>query len=58
MTVGGCEENLEARRVFAEQGDQLVADDLDDLFGGRKRGEDFGSDGLDANLLDQVIVRL
>ena len=30
---------LEAGRVFAEQGDQLVADDLDDLLGGRERGE-------------------
>ncbi len=45
---------FEAGRVFAEQCDQLVADDLDDLLGGRKRGEHLGSDGLDANVLDQV----
>ena len=45
---------FEAGRVFAEQGDELVANDLDDLLGGRERGEDFGSDGFDADLLDQV----
>ena len=45
---------FEAGRVFAEQCDQLVADDLDDLLGGRKRGEHFGSDGFDADVLDQV----
>ena len=37
---------VEARGVFAEQGDELVADDLDDLLGGRERGEDFSADGL------------
>ena len=37
---------FEARRVFAEEGDQLVADDLDDLLGGRERGEDFSADGF------------
>ena len=45
---------LEAGRVFAEGGDELVANDLDDLLGGRKGGEDFGADGLLADLLDEV----
>ncbi len=45
---------FEARRVLAQQRDQLVADDLDDLLGGRKRGEHFGAHGLDADVLDQV----
>ncbi len=44
----------EAGRVLAQQRDQLVADDLDDLLGGRERGQHFGADGLDADLLDQV----
>ncbi len=38
-----------------EQLDQLVAHDLDDLLGGRKRGQHFGADGLGANVLDQVV---
>ena len=46
---------LEAGGVFAEQCDQLVANDLDDLLGGRKRGEHFGADGLGADVLDEVV---
>ncbi len=45
---------FEAGRVFAEQGDELVADDLDDLLGGREGGEDFSADGFDADVLDEV----
>ena len=45
---------FEARRVFAEQRDQLVAHDLDDLLGGRERGQHLGADGLGADVLDQV----
>ena len=45
---------FEAGGVFAKEGDQLVADDFDDLLGGRERGEDFRADGLDADLLDEV----
>ena len=45
---------FEAGRVFAEEGDELVAHDFDDLLGGRERGEDFGADGLDADVLDEV----
>jgi len=33
MTVGGCEANLSGR-VFAEGGDELVANNFDDLLGG------------------------
>ncbi len=54
ITEGRLRGEFEAGRVFAQQRDQLVADDLDDLLGGRERGEDFGADGFDANLLDQV----
>ena len=39
--------------VFAEDGDELVADDLGDLFAGRQGGCDLGADGLDADVLDQ-----
>ena len=45
---------FEARGVFAEERDQFVADDLDDLLAGRERGEDFGADGLFANVFDEV----
>ncbi len=44
---------VEARGVFAEQRDELVADDLDHLLGGRERGEDFGPDGFCADVLDR-----
>jgi hypothetical protein len=46
---------FEARRVLAQDGDQLVADDLDDLLGGRERRQHLGAHGLDADLLDQVV---
>ena len=45
---------FEARRVFAQQLDQLVAHNLDDLLGGRERGQHFGAHGLGADVLDQV----
>ncbi len=45
---------LEARRVLAQQLDQLIAHDLDDLLGGRERGQHFGADGLGADVLDQL----
>ena len=50
----GLRGELEAGRVFAQQFDQLIADHLDDLFGGRERGHHFGADGLGADVLDQV----
>ena len=46
---------FEARRVFAEEGDELVANDLDDLLGGREGGEDFSAHGFDADVLDEVV---
>ena len=46
---------FEARGVFAEQRDQLVADDLDDLLGGRERGKHFGADGFLADVLDELV---
>ena len=45
---------FEARRVLAQERNQLVADDLDDLLGGREGGEHLGPHGFNANLLDQV----
>ena len=45
---------VEAGSIFAEQSDQLVANDFDDLLGRRERGEDFSSDGLLADVLDEV----
>ncbi len=46
---------LEARRVAAEQLDQLVPNDLDDLFGGRKGSKHLGANGLHADVLDEVL---
>ncbi len=46
---------LEARGVLAEDGDQLVANNLDDLLGRRKRGHHFLADGLVANVVDQLL---
>ena len=46
---------LEARGVLAEERDQFVAHDLDDLLGRRERGQHFLADGLVADVLDQVL---
>ncbi len=54
MTVGGCEANLKRAVSLPRSVDEFVADDLDDLLGGREGGEHFGSDGLDADVLDEV----
>ena len=44
---------FEARGVFAEDVDQFIVDDLDDLLGGRERGGDLGADGACADVLDE-----
>ena len=54
MTVGGCEANLKRAVSLPRSVDQLVADDLDDLLGGRERGEHFGADGFGADVLDEL----
>ena len=54
ITRGRLRGELEARRVLAQQRNQLVAHDLDHLLGGRKRGQHLGAHGLHADLLDQV----
>jgi hypothetical protein len=54
MTEGGCEANLKRAVSLPEQRDQLVADDLDDLLGGRKSRKNFRPDGFHADLLDEV----
>ncbi len=46
---------LHARRIFAEDLDQFVAQNLDDLLSGRKRGHHFLTDGLGADLVDQLL---
>ena len=46
---------LELGGVFAEDGDEFVANDLDDLLGGRERGHDFLAEGLLADVLDEFL---
>ena len=55
ITVGGCEAELEAGGIAAEQFDQLVADDLDDLLGGRKSGKHFSANGFGADMFDELV---
>lgn len=45
---------LEAGGVAAEDVDQFVVDDFDDLFGGRERGGNFFADGAGADAFDEV----
>ena len=45
---------FEARGVLAEEFDELVADDLDDLLGGREGGEHFAAEGFGADVLDEL----
>jgi hypothetical protein len=52
--VGGCEANLKRAVSLPSNLDQLVAHNLDDLLGGRKRGQHFGAHGLGADVLDEV----
>ena len=54
MTLGGWEDVLEARGVLAEDVDELVVDDFDDLLGGRERGGDLGAEGAGADVLDEL----
>ena len=46
---------MEAGGVFAEDIDELVVDDFDDLFGGAEGGGDFFADGAVADVLDQLV---
>ena len=46
MTVGGCEANLKRAVSRPSKVDQLVANDLNDLLGGRERGKHFSSQRL------------
>ncbi len=46
---------FEAGSVAAEEFDQLVADDLDDLLGGRERGKHLGANGFGADVLDEFV---
>ena len=55
MTVGGCEANLKRAVSLPSEGDQLVADDLDDLLGGRKSRHHFLANSLLADVLDQFL---
>ena len=46
---------FDARRVFAEDLDQFVAQDLDDLLSGREGGHNFLTDGLGLDVVDQFL---
>ena len=46
---------LEARGVLAEEVDELVVDDLDDLLGGAEGGGDLGAHRLVADVLDEFV---
>ena len=54
-TVGGCGRHGEPVSGAAEQLDQLVAHDLDDLLPRRQRLEDVLADGLLADALDEAL---
>ena len=45
---------FELGRVFAEDVDQLIANDLDHLLGGRQRGQHLLADSLLADVFDQL----
>jgi len=46
---------LEARGVFAEDINELVVNDFDDLLGGAEGSGDFFADGAGADVLDQLV---
>jgi hypothetical protein len=46
---------LEAGGVFAEDVDEFVVDDFDDLLGGREGGGDLFAEGADADVLDELV---
>ncbi len=54
MTDWGLRGLLEAGGVVAEDVDEFVVDDFDDLLGGRERGGDFFADGAGADVLDEL----
>ena len=54
MTVGGWEANLKRAVSLPRTLIELVADDLDDLLGGRERGGDLGAEGFGADVLDRA----
>ena len=53
--AGGLRGLLEARGVLAEDVDELVVDDLDDLLGGGEGGGDLGAEGAGADVLDELV---
>ena len=57
MTVGGCERHGQAVPAAAEQLDQLVVDDLDDLLARRQRLEHVLPDRLLADAIDEGAAR-
>ena len=46
---------LEAGGVVAEDVDEFVVDDFDDLLGGREGGGDLFADGAGADVLDELV---
>ena len=55
MTDGRLRGRLEAGGVFAEDVDELVVDDLDDLLGGRQRCCHLGAEGAGADVVDEGV---
>ncbi len=52
---GGLRGKFEAGCVAAQELDELVADDLDDLLGGRKCRKHFASNGFHADVFDELV---
>ncbi len=50
---GGLGGGAEFGDVAAEEGDELVVDDFDDLLGGREGGGDLGAEGLGSDVVDE-----
>ena len=53
--AGRLRGGFELGDIFAEEGDELVVDDFDDLLGGAEGGGDLGAERLDADVGDEVV---
>ena len=53
--MGGCEANLKRAVSLPRSVDQFVADDLDDLLGGRKSGKHFSANGFVADVVYELV---
>ena len=53
--TGRLRGGLELGNVLAEEGDELVVDDFDDLLGRAEGGGDLGAERLDADVGDEIV---